>query len=540
MPYARSIALIAAVTLSGLAACDSGFSGSLLSNTPPETALSVRDESLLDNLTDENRLVSTVRVTWSGDDPDGYVAAYEVRFYDFSESPSAEELWTRTVQTDSLFLLPIRQGERTSDVAFEVRAIDDLDARDPTPARTVFPIKNSPPEIQLSPFELPPDTTFNVVSLSWTATDPDGPENLAAIEISFNDTLSFVSLPPDTEFVTFVVDAVDAASIPAESDAEVFLGRGFEPTGLSVPRVRLNSENTFYVRSVDRTDTTSTRAEHSWYVKAKTADVLFVNDFRRATHPTVATFHLDLLRDYLPGGTPIDVWDLTTPFTTGSSGSFPRSQSLPSIAQPALEQFLAGYDHIYWVSTGTTDAATGNNLPFVATVSAPFFDAGGSMIVHSPVGLPVNPEDFSGDAATLLLPLRELVAFPDSLRQTLRLLGNTPVTTSVTLPSTSQPLPQLVMTQFLLNTLPYESAASSILPLYETTFQYITRQGNRRGIWAGPNTVASMSADQRVALFTLPMLDERTGDPILVGSDGQPADARTAVHLILRSLGFPE
>ena len=63
-------------------ACDSGISGEAFDNRPPDTQLSVRDDSLLDNLSEDDRLVSTVRITWTGDDPDGFVKGYEVRFLD--------------------------------------------------------------------------------------------------------------------------------------------------------------------------------------------------------------------------------------------------------------------------------------------------------------------------------------------------------------------------------------------------------------------------------------------------------------------------
>jgi hypothetical protein len=69
-----------------------------------------------------------------------------------------------TTRNDSLILLPIPRGERIADVVFEVRAIDNDGLKDPTPARTVFPIQNAPPMLRLSTFELPPDTTFSVIS----------------------------------------------------------------------------------------------------------------------------------------------------------------------------------------------------------------------------------------------------------------------------------------------------------------------------------------------------------------------------------------
>ena len=274
--------------------CDSGFSGDEFENRPPDTQLSVRDESLLDNLTGDDRLVSTVRISWTGDDPDGFVKGYEVRFFDTADNAALAD-WSFTESTDSLFLLPIRQGERISDVVFEVRAVDDADLADPTPARTIYPIQNSPPEIRISPFDLPPDTTFNVMSIGWVADDPDGSLNLARIDVSFNDSLNFVALPPDVNFATFVLPQTNPGSTGQIVDADVFTGRGFESTGLKVPGVRIGEMNTLYLRSADQTDTTSVRIEYSWFVKGKTSNILYVNDHRRASHPVLTAFHLGVL-----------------------------------------------------------------------------------------------------------------------------------------------------------------------------------------------------------------------------------------------------
>ncbi len=520
-------------------ACDSGISGEAFDNRPPDTQLSVRDDSLLDNLSEDDRLVSTVRITWTGDDPDGFVKGYEVRFLD--QMGDIEGVaWSFTETTDSLFLLPIRQGDRISDVVFEVRAVDDDGLADPTPARTIYPIQNSPPDIRLSPFDLPPDTTFNVMSIGWVAEDPDGNANLERIDVSFNDSLNFVALPPEISFATFVLPQTNPGASGEIVDAEVFLGRGFEQTGISVPGVRIGEMNTLYVRAADQTDTTSVRIEYSWFVKGKTSNVLYVNDFRRATHPVVSTFHLNLLNEYLPAGTPIDIWDITTPFTTGSSGNFPRSGLLPPTAQPALDRFFRGYDYIYWVASATTDQIVGNNLPFAAPVLEPFFENGGKMMVHSPIQLPVDPDEIATNAATLLLPLNSLTQFPDSLRQTLRLLGNAPVSARDPLPGVATALPALKMNGFVINTLPYVATSSATIPLYDAQFQYVTRVGNRRGIWSGSSTIASMSDDRRVGLFTIPLINEANGTPLVIGEDGNPQTARDAVKLMLESLGFPK
>ncbi len=522
-----------------MAGCDSSISGSAFENQPPDTQLSVQDESLLDNLDDQNRLTSTVQVSWSGDDPDGFVQAYEVRFYDHT-LPNTDTGWSLTTKTDSLFLLPIRPGQKTSDVVFEVRAIDNDGAVDPTPASTIFPVENSPPKIKFSLFDLPPDTTFNVMSIGWTASDPDGDQNLSHVDISFNDSTSFVKIPADVNFATFVSETVQEG-FSGEVEARVYLGRGFASSGIRIPGLRINATNTLYMRSVDQTDTTSTRIDFKWHVKAKTAEVLYVNDYRRSTHPQLTAYHYNLLRNFLPINTPIDTWDITTPYVTGSTGNSPRSSLLPPNAQPTLQQFLAGYKYVYWVTSNSTDRIQGNNLPFAAQVMDLFFNAGGKLMVHTPIGIPPDAEQILENAAAVVMPLTTMVSFPDSLRQSLRMSNGALISAKgITLPSTSQPLPDLKSNAFLVNTLPYVAQGANIIPLYEVDYQYVTRFGSRQGPWFGSKVVASISADQRIGLFVLPLVNDQTGAPLIVGAQGDTNTPAQALSLILESLGFPK
>ncbi|MDA1029034.1 MAG: hypothetical protein O3B41_08290 [Bacteroidetes bacterium] len=518
--------------------CDSSISGSAFENQPPDTQLSVQDESLLDNLDDDNRLTSTVQVSWSGDDSDGFVQGYEVRFFDRGESGEGVA-WSYTVRTDSLFLLPIRPGQRISDVVFEARAIDNDGAPDPTPASTIFPVQNSPPQIRFIQFDLPPDTTFNVVSFGWAATDPDGNNNLSRVDVSFNDSLNFVSLPADVDFATFVADSAPSGS-SGTLESRVFLGRGFSSSQIRVPGLIPNANNVVYLRSVDQTDTTSTRIEFTWYVKAKSADVLYINDYRRSTHTQITGFHLSLLKEFMPVNTPVDTWNITLPFVTGSTGNTPRSTLLPPNAQPTLRQFLASYKYIYWVSSNSTDRIDGNNLPFAAAVMDLFFTNGGKLMVHTPIGIPPDPEQILDNAAVVLLPLTTMVSFPDSLRPSLRMTQGARITAGGrTLPSTSQPLPELKSNAFLTNTLPYIATGSNIIPLYTVDYSYVTRTG-RLGPWTGSSVVASISADLRIGLFTLPVINDQTSAQLLIGQTGSVDAPRLALKLMLESLGFPK
>lgn len=524
--------LVAVVLISG---CDTSISGNRFENQPPRTELSVRDSSLVDLISDDDRLASTVYVSWTGTDPDGYVVSFDLRYYPDDEMPSSDEGWTNTTRTDTLILLPIPRGASFSNVVFEVRAIDNDGLRDPNPARTVFPIKNSPPTLRLLQAEVPADTTYPVASFGWNADDPEGEETIERIDVSLNDSLEFVSLPGETRFITLVAD-FDSESFDGTVDAEIFTGRSFQSTGLRLSGMRLDGDNVFYARSVDQTDTTSTVQSHEWFVNKPAGDVLFVNDFRRPGAGRIQDFHLDLLLEYT-GRTEVDVWDLTLPYATGSTVVPIRSENLPTLADPTLRQTLALFRYIYWVTSSSTNSAQGNNLPFAASVMDTFFNNGGKLMVHSPATRPQNPEDNLGNPAVLLLPLTDLVVVPDTV-QRLELPRNADIEPLNVPPGLSEPLPGLRSNASLISELPYVAQGSNIIPLYDGAFRYLSKS-NTRGDWTTPRTIASMSTDRRVALFALPLINENTGAPVVVGADGDPQTARRAVWMILQSLEFP-
>ncbi len=524
----------ALLLLVSLTSCDSDFEGDVLRNEAPNTSLSVRDESLVDNLADDNRLLSTLRLAWSGDDPDGFVSGFELRVFPTSASPADGDLWVFTTRNDSLLLLPLPSGESVANVIVEVRAVDNEGERDPTPARSVFPIQNSPPTIRFSQFELPPATTFPIVSFAFVPADPDGAQNLKSVGVSLNDSTSFVEISPEFDFVTLVGDQDQVASASVV-DTRLFLGRGVEATSLVVPGMLLDAENTFYIRTTDQADTTSTVERFTWFVKRNASDILYVNDYRLATNPSVQDYHLNVLGRFLPAGREVDTWDISEPFSTGSSGSVPRSSALPPVAEPMLRLTLSLYRYIYWVSTSTTGNIGTDNMPFVAPAMAEFFGNGGKMLVHSPVNVPTVDTDFTDNAAVLLLPLSEPLVLPDSVRR-LELATGAAITPTAT--GASLGLPPLESARFFINLRPYRAVGANIDPLYTGAFRFRSASGGS-GDWTDPNTVASISADRRIALMALPLLNDlNSSESFTAPGESEPA-GQLVTHALLRALGFP-
>ncbi len=526
--------------LLALAACDAGITGEAAGNQAPETELAVRVTDLRETLGD-GTLTSTVEVHWSGTDPDGFVAGYELRYYDASRlgEIGPEEGWIATTRRDTTVTLPIPPGDQTAAVAFEVRAIDDDGAKDPEPARTVFPIRNSPPTLRLSGVEVPPDTTWPAASFTWAADDPDGAANLLGVEIALTDTTAgFLRLPADVDFVTLV--AADPRA--TETTARVLIGTSGIDTGLALPGFRLDADNTVYLRSVDAAEFTSRTARYpdpdagqTWFVRRVTAGVLLVNDYRTANHTVVMPYHRDILASY---GAAFDEWYLAEPFHTGSTIVSAYSENLPKRALPTLRETLRFWDHVYWVSNNATNRAIGNNLPFAAGVLSEFLADGGRLFINVPVRLPNSPEDNAGNQALALLPLSGLLDFSEypEYEPFLDLFTGSAVTPVQPLPGGAT-LPALKTARNVGGTYGYPVAAGTIA-LYEGAYTATLKAGGFVP-WPGPSTVASIRSDAAVALFALPMLSDLSGQPFLVGADGDPDAPQEAVRRILAAMGFP-
>lgn len=378
--------LLIAVVLTGLVSCDAGIQGNMNENLPPRTFLTV-DEIRLDGDPDDpdtRRLVSQVLISWWGDDPDGYVTGFEFAITDrewiYAPENEGEVDWVYTRENDSLFVLPIPPGEKVADVRFTVRAIDNEGARDPVGASVVFPIENSPPVIELHKtttpqrqMEVPPDTTFHIASFGWTASDPDGDDNLSHYEVVMNDTLaSWLRIPVDVSFMAFRIEQ------PAgnQTSASVYLGRSFTSSGLTLENLRMNSENTLYIRAVDNADAVSPIDSVSWYLKEQQSRILFVNDYPGSLGQAAIRFHQELLET--AGITNYDMLHVIDGTASGGR-KVPMSSAFHLPVDPTMIRILAEWDHIYWVS-GDLD----RNITYALRSTIDFFANGGTMFVNIP------------------------------------------------------------------------------------------------------------------------------------------------------------
>jgi len=343
--------------------CDSSLDGNRIENQPPRTFLTV-DNIAID---EDNRLSSRVDISWWGDDPDGYIVGYEYAIGDTSEGS-----WNFTTRTDSTFILPISPGEETDDVLFAVRAIDNDDAVDPVGASVVFPLRNSPPITELNALELPPDTTYGLFSFGWNISDPDGQQTILRTEIAFNDTANgWTEIPIETEeqnnfFISLRLENGGGTI----SDGELFLGRGFRETDISIEGIQLNETNTFFVRTVDRALAVSEVHEFEWFVKRQKSKILVLNDQDINTQSALS-FHLSALNEI---GLQYDVIDISDGIVDQNSPKVQLSNAFPSVLNPTLNKMLAEWDYIYWFSNNIN-----RNITYADEILGDFFTGGGKL-----------------------------------------------------------------------------------------------------------------------------------------------------------------
>jgi hypothetical protein len=490
--------------------CDSGLDGNLNENIPPTTSLTVNEI----NLPEGERLISQVNISWWGDDPDGYVVGFEFFIGEGADDAGAE--WTFTTRNDSIFVLPIDEGELDANVRFTVRAVDNLGAVDPDPPSLVFPIRNSPPSITFVNTELPPDTTFRIVSFGYRASDPDGDANLNRVEIALNDTTtpgSWKEIPLNIDLVTLRVD--DTLPTPI---AEVFIGRAANSTDITFNTVNVNNENTFYVRAIDNAAAVSEVKEHTWFVKEQTSRILFLNDYHGPQSAVREALHLGLLAQI--GFDQIDYMNISDRAPRPGGQRVLLSAAFPdrSLGAPTINMMFAEWDHIYWLSNDLN-----RNIGYALEMTLDFFDNGGTMFVNIPTR-------FIQDDNPLLefLPFERVQPVPAGQ-------------STFVIPSDSLLIPDaFVSNPPFLKTRQLITAVNPIVPfgesisLFEAPFRVRDPFGTTTD-YNGPKLVSALSPDQSVLFFGLDL------DIFTRPTDNDPSDLPGLLQLFLiETLGFQQ
>lgn len=241
--------------LSILSLISSCRKGEIDRNGMPDTFISY--EAI--NLSGQNRLNSSVRLSWYGTDGDGYITGYELSL--------DNQNWDYTTSQDSVFLFDIPPGADSADISFFVRAIDNDNNIDPSPAFLRVPLINTPPDAAFLDDRGPSDTAFIAATFFWQASDPDGDNTLKSVEMKINDG-DWTEIDRGQNLITFLADT---AVQNGEATAQIYYGNSTAPASTSINGLRVNDSNRVYIRSTDIADAISeVDTSASFYFRAKT------------------------------------------------------------------------------------------------------------------------------------------------------------------------------------------------------------------------------------------------------------------------------
>lgn len=465
-------ALIAFISLPTLSSsCRSDIEGTPGPNAPPET-FTVVDTIIRQ---DQERFSSLVTLRWWGSDPDGTIRGFEIQDQETGD-------WVFTEATDSLIQILIPRGESFFDYRFRVRAVDNDEARDPSPAALLVPVKNTPPTMEVTiagNSDTRPTHTMPIIKYNMRAEDLDGEANLKQLEIVFQDTTRTpYVIPPGVTSVTLVATNAQADS----TDFRVLLGNAEEEAGELLPGVRLNQEVQLFARSLDLTDTSSAwDSTSSIFVRKQEGRLLLVNDYpTQATIRNQDNFYGQQIGSALQQ-TSLDTFDLlhVSPFLVGNE----TRRELPRDRQ-VLSRIFNLYDGIIWYANNDTA------LLSIRSSTNSFFEAGKKFFFVSPFGLTAGAREGSFDFTPIdsLLDLRRI----DTVSQLL-------LTRDGGLIPADARFPELKTTGFI-NVRPFYSSIGRTL--YEGT---LVEQDSDP--WAGVSTLMSIETGRNGSKFGICAVD---------------------------------
>ncbi len=280
MRRSSRLALAGALALATLAGGCSP-KGVLRPNLPPETTLFVQGPV--------DTVNHIVHLYWFGSDPDGDVVGFEIRFHN-PQAP-ADTGWVFTTRTDSIFT--VFTGDTTAiRPRFEVRAIDNAQQRDETPAVEDFTFSNLPPRLQFTIAPVPSDVTFYTLTLRWTPIDPDGDASKMTYRLWLNGNSANVRLLP-AGTTDFTIPSADFTQGDSATGA---------PTDTIVPRI-------VYVQPIDDGGLAGPVSLASWRVRKPVrgteARLLIIDDMPNDEAGAITTdnFYGNNIRINLPAGT---------------------------------------------------------------------------------------------------------------------------------------------------------------------------------------------------------------------------------------------
>jgi hypothetical protein len=373
------------------AGCEKDFEGDREAQALPET-FAVVDSVRRDS---NNLLVTTVTAYWWGESKTGFIEGYEV-------STDNQQTWQFTKEQKGSFLLNLPLGVAKGELPIFIRAIDNIGQKDPTPARMVFPIKNSAPKIAFDfTSNKRPVKSFPVVKIAWTTTDVDGRNDIDRFDLYLNDATNGTYSIPGNTTDAIISDSVFTSSIRIEGiqtsgvfqpQCRVFTGSRTIPLSGLLNGIVYDAWNYFYLKAVDKTGNNSLIAKDSIWIKKPVSDLLIVNALSSSSS-VVFNFYANRFKNI--GGN-LAVFDTLI----GISTQFTKDE-LYNDAVTQTRTFNL-FNNIIWL---TDDA---NTLATCQQNTAEFFNNGGRMFITAEIS-----NEFPATSSVLsFTPVEALVVPP--------------------------------------------------------------------------------------------------------------------------------
>ncbi|MBI1306627.1 MAG: hypothetical protein GC181_08440 [Bacteroidetes bacterium] len=409
-------------------------------NQAPDTFISVEriDRS------GENRLNTSVYLSWYGTDQDGFITGYE---YSTNQVD-----WYPTQRRDSTFKFSIDPGQDTADIEFYVRSIDDKAEKDPTPAYLKVPLRNSPPEVSFDSKSFPADTAFCVVTFRWNFSDPDGDNTVAKAELKLNNG-NWIEI--DRSKIMISLRAKDPTKT-GSTQADLFYNTD-KNSALSVDGFVSGGSNTIYLRVQDQAGTVSEiDTSNVVFVRNQTSDLLLIS----GQPPNVNSVYKNLVSKTYGK---IDAVDFAE-----SQGAYQ-----PKFWNPTFTLLTGLYDKLVFncdqsLFSNPMTGQSGLLLEFASEVLQNYTDGGGKSFIITSFPAGFTPENIRG-----ALPV-------DSLSTT---SGQAVINKDSAVYSSVSGWPVLRPSNLILGVDPFVPTADAE-PLYRATL-------TKYGAWSGPDVVAA-------------------------------------------------
>ncbi len=339
----------------------------LIANNEPSTSIFLET---IDRSGSE-RLNTIVQMSWSGEDKDGYVIGYEISFDSLT--------WFFTEKQDSLFKFSISSNSDTADIEFFVRAIDNDNNKDRSPAYLKIPIKNTLPTVELDENMVKVDSVFSVFSLLWNAVDLDGNQTLDSTYIRINNSAWF-AIPRNYNFISIV--PVNPES-NGTTEGIVYAGNNSINLNRRIQGLQIGGINKVYIKVKDQSGAESNLDSlNTFVIKRKTSDLLVLDAFNIATTPNADVVYRAAISQAYGNADYYDFYRLNRGY-------------IPRFWNPTFTLLMDLYDKVF-IYSDNSQSATPNGMILEDAASAfqSFLNNGGKMLIVTDIANNASPNNF--------------------------------------------------------------------------------------------------------------------------------------------------